>query len=86
VDFLSRLLTREPPSRDTAKRRLQLVLVHDRQPLSPGLLQTIRDDIVVTISKHIEVDKENAQLTLSQAAGRHRLIVDIPLRGRERRP
>ena len=84
MDFLNKLLTREPRSKDIAKQRLQLVLVHDRQPLSPGLLQTIKEDIVTAISKHIDVDKDNAQLTLSQAAGRHRLIVDVPIHGRER--
>ena len=85
MGFVSKLLTREPRSKDIARQRLQLVLVRDRQSLSPGLMQTIRDEILLAISRHVEVDKENAKLTLSQSAGHHRLIADIPLRGRGRR-
>jgi cell division topological specificity factor len=85
MGFVSRLLTRELRSKDIARQRLQLVLVRDRQCLSPGLMQTIRDDIIVAISKHLEVDKDNAQLTLSQSAGHQRLIVDVPLQSRGRR-
>lgn len=85
MGFVSKLLTREPRSRDIARQRLQLVLVRDRQSLSPGLMQTIRDEIILAISKHLEVDEDNAKLTLSQSAGHHRLIADIPLQGRGRR-
>lgn len=85
MGFVSRLLTREPRSKDIARQRLQLVLVRDRQSLSPGLMQTIRDEIILAISKHLEVDEDNAKLTLSQSAGHHRLIADIPLQGRGRR-
>jgi cell division topological specificity factor len=85
MGFVSKLLTREPRSKDIARQRLQLVLVRDRQSLSPGLMQTIRDEIILAISKHLEVDEDNAKLTLSQSAGHHRLIADIPLQGRGRR-
>ncbi|HUV73645.1 MAG TPA: cell division topological specificity factor MinE [Anaerolineae bacterium] len=85
MGFVSKLLTREPRSKDIARQRLQLVLVRDRQSLSPGLMQTIRDEIILAISKHLEVDEDNTKLTLSQSAGHHRLIVDIPLQGRARR-
>ncbi len=84
MGFLDKLLVREPPSKDVAKRRLRLVLVHDRQPLSPGLLQTIKEEIVVAISKHVEVDKENAQLTLAEGVGHLKLIADIPILSRGR--
>ncbi len=85
MGFVSRLLTREPRSKDIARQRLQLVLVRDRQSLSPGLMQTIKDDILLAISKHLEVDKDDAKLTLSQSAGHHRLTVEVPLQIRRRR-
>jgi cell division topological specificity factor len=85
VGFLNRLLTREPASKDIAKKRLQLVIVHDRQPLSPGLVQTMKNDIILAISKYVEVDEENAQLTISQSTGRHRIVADIPVQGPARR-
>jgi cell division topological specificity factor len=85
VGFLDRLLTKEPVSKDIAKKRLQLVILHDRQPLSPGLVQTMKSDIIVAISKYIEVDEDNAQITISQGAGHHRIIADIPLQSPRRR-
>ena len=85
MGFLNRLLAREPASKDIAKQRLQLVIVHDRQPLSPGLVQTMKNDVILAISKYVEVDEENAQLTISQSTGRHRIVADIPVQGSERR-
>jgi cell division topological specificity factor len=40
--FLDRLLGRKP-SASSAKERLQLVLIHDRSNLSPGVLEDLRD-------------------------------------------
>lgn len=85
MGFLDRLLTREPASKDIAKRRLQLVILHDRLPLSPGLVQTMRNDIIVAISKYVEVDEDAARVTISQDAGHHRIIADIPVQGPGRR-
>jgi len=85
VGFLDRLFKREPPSKEIAKERLQLVLVHDRQPLSPKLLQTIRDDIIVVISKHVDIDPENTKTRLTRGRGRQKLIADIPIRSPRRR-
>ena len=47
---------KEPASRDVAKQRLQLVLVHDRANISPGLLETLKDEIIDVISKRVEID------------------------------
>lgn len=85
MGFLGRVLRRQPSSREIAKERLQLVLVHDRQPLSPELLQMIKDDIIVVISKHVDIDRENTQVTLSRGRGYQKLIADMPIRNPRRR-
>lgn len=85
MGFLDRLFNREPASKEIAKERLQLVLVHDRQPLSPKLLQTIKDDIIVVISKHVDIDRENTKIKLTRGRGRQKLIADIPIRSPRRR-
>ena len=38
-------------SASSAKERLQLVLVHDRTDLSPGQLESLKDDLIKAISK-----------------------------------
>lgn len=85
MGFLDALLKRQPPSRDIAKERLQLVLVHDRQPVSPDLLRTIKDEIVVAIEKHVDIDRENTEVKLSRGKGYQKLVADIPIRSPRKR-
>lgn len=85
MGFLDRLSKREPTSKEIAKERLQLVLVHDRQPLSPELLRMIKDEIIVVISKHVDIDREHTEVTLSRGRGYQKLIADIPFRNPRRR-
>jgi len=70
---------RRPSSRDIAKERLQLVLAYDRIKISPELLQTLKNELITVISKHVEIDHEGVEVTFSQGKRRSRLIADIPL-------
>ncbi len=47
----------QPSSREAAKQRLQLVLVHDRNQIEPGMLELIKDEIIAVISKHLDIDR-----------------------------
>jgi len=76
---------REPTSRDVAKQRLQLVLVHDRANISPGLLETLKDEIIAVISKHVEIDRRGVQITFTQSRSESKLVADIPLLDGRRR-
>jgi cell division topological specificity factor len=80
MSFLRRLVGQgEPSSREVAKQRLQLVLVHDRANISPGLLATIKDEIINVISRYIEIDHDNVEVTFTQRGRESRLVADIPL-------
>ena len=75
-------------SGDIAKERLRLVLAHDRSDISPALLDTLKDEIVTVISRHVAIDVESVQVTFSQSARETRLVADIPLlprRGRRKK-
>ena len=86
MGFLDRLMGRgEPSSREVAKQRLQLVLVHDRANISPGLLAKIKDEIINVISRHIEIDRDNVQVNFTQQGRESRLVADIPVLGTRRR-
>jgi cell division topological specificity factor len=74
----------QPSSRETAKQRLQLVLVHDRNQIEPGMLERIKDDIIAVISKHVEIDPEHVEVTFSHGERENRLTADIPLMTRTR--
>ena len=72
-------------SANNAKERLQLVLIHDRTDLNPAELDALKDDLIDTISRHIEIDPESVSINIAQDGRSQRLVADIPLRNAERR-
>ncbi|HNK63652.1 MAG TPA: cell division topological specificity factor MinE [Anaerolineales bacterium] len=64
----------------SAKERLQLVLIHDRTDLTPAQMESLKDDLLKTISKYIEIDHETVQIGLERDGRSQRLVADIPLR------
>ena len=44
-------------SSQIAKDRLKMVLIHDRSDITPGMLETIKDEIIATIGERLEVDR-----------------------------
>jgi cell division topological specificity factor len=72
-------------SAESAKERLQLVLVHDRTDLTPGQLEALKDDLLKAISNYIEIDPEAVQIGLERDGRSQRLVADIPLRTVPRR-
>jgi len=90
MELVRRLLGRREPSSsgEIAKERLRLVLSHDRANISPALLDTLKDEIVTVISRHVAIDAEGVEVSFSQSARETRLVADIPLlarRGRSKR-
>jgi cell division topological specificity factor len=79
--ILNWLRGRERRSAQQAKERLQVVLVHDRAGLSPGRLEALKDDLISTISRHVDIDKRAVEVTLTRDRDRQRLLADVPLAG-----
>lgn len=71
-------------SREVAKERLQLVLIHDRTQISPQLLQTLKDEIIAVISKHVAIEQDAVDITFTQSRRESRLQADIPLKRQAR--
>ena len=67
-------------SATTAKERLQLVLIHDRTDIPPGVMEDLRDEIIEVISRHIDVDKRSVNIEIAQDGRKQRLLADIPLK------
>ncbi len=78
-------LSRKRRSASTAKERLQLLLIHDRTDLPPGVMEDLRDEIIDVISRHIDVDRDAVQLRVAQDGRKQRLLADIPLQTVKRR-
>lgn len=80
ANFLERLFgRREAPSAQTAKERLQFVLIHDRTDISPAVLEQLKDEIIAVISKHVDINRAGVEINLSQSQRENKLIANIPL-------
>ena len=78
--FLDRMLGRSSAkgSSNTAKQRLQFVLVHDRINLPPEQLQAMKVEILAVISKYVPVDSENVDIALQQRDRDSFIVAEIP--------
>jgi cell division topological specificity factor len=78
-------LFRRKKSANSAKERLQLVLIHDRTDLSPTELESLKDDLIATISRHIDIDPMAVRINMARDGREQRLVADIPLKSATRR-
>ena len=62
---LSRIFGRKNNSKDTAKDRLKLVLVHDRANVSPEFLKKIKDEIMQVLAKYMDVSDEGLDINVT---------------------
>uniref|UniRef100_A0A7C1F7W0 Cell division topological specificity factor n=1 Tax=Ammonifex degensii TaxID=42838 RepID=A0A7C1F7W0_9THEO len=80
LDFLLRLFRQSPASKEIAKERLRLVLVHDRANVSPELLKVLKDELVPVISRYMEIDEKGLEVTLDTSEDMVALVASIPVR------
>lgn len=84
-DFLSRLFGRETEaSKEVAKERLRLVLVHDRAGVSPQLLQALKADLIKVISNYMEIDESALEVSLDSSEHHVALVASIPVKRMKR--
>ena len=85
MDFFKLFTRKKEQSKNVAKERLKLVLVHDRSDLSPRFLEMIKSDIVKVISKYAEIDESEIEIKLTkmkkegQDSPVSALIANIPI-------
>src|SRR5512136_1607562 len=77
--IIDRIFGHTTKSADTAKERLQFVLAHDRSDITPETLSILKDEIVNVISRHVEIDREHVEVTITTAANISRLVANIPV-------
>lgn len=80
ASFLGRLFNRsEPSSREIAKERLQLVLVHDRSNLTPEQVEKMKDEILEVISHYVDFDRNLVNIHLANEDRDSILHAEIPI-------
>jgi cell division topological specificity factor len=79
MSWLNKLFGKKETSSNVAKQRLQMVLIHDRSDISPGVIEQIKDEIIEVIARRLSVDSDNVVINLTQTSNESRLVAEIPL-------
>ena len=79
-DLINKLLGRQASSADMARQRLQLVLAHDRSDLNPELLERMRREILEVVSRYVEIDLEEGDVSLATEDRVTALVANLPIR------
>ncbi|BDG16843.1 cell division topological specificity factor MinE [Thermus brockianus] len=67
-------------SKEKAKERLKLVLAYDRAKLSPGLVESLKRDLLEVLRRYFPAQEEGLQVALEERGEKMVLVADIPLR------
>lgn len=79
MDFLNRVFSKDTPSKDIAKERLKLILIHDRSNMSPQFLEMVKNDIIKVISDYAVVEEHEIEIKFEDV-GSPALVASIPIK------
>ena len=77
--------SRRKKSAGSAKDRLKLVLIHDRTDLTPGALESLKDELIELISRYVEIEPSSVSIKLAREGRSQRLVAEIPMRSKKDR-
>jgi cell division topological specificity factor len=63
---LGKIFGRSKSSKDVAKERLKLVLIHDRANVSPQFLEMLKSEIIKVITNYMDVDESALEIQLTK--------------------
>ncbi len=84
LDFLLKFFGSSENSKDRAKERLRLVLVHDRATMSPGVLESLRGELIEVISKYMDIDESGLDVSFDNSDDSVALVANIPIKQMKR--
>lgn len=79
--LLKRLMgQQEVKSKDDAKQRLQVLLIHDQVDLSPAQMEMLRKEILEVVGRYVEIDADQMEFRLDREDGGVALVSNLPVR------
>ena len=66
-------------SKEIARDRLKVVLIHDRANISPEVMKLLKYDIIRVISNYMEINKQDMEITLANDETSVALVANIPV-------
>lgn len=85
MDFLKIFGREDVSSKDIAKERLRLILVHDRANVSPKFLEMIKGQLINIISDYMEIEEDGMEIKLTRMNKDEKttvpaLVANIPIK------
>lgn len=83
---LSKIFGKSRTSKDVAKERLKLVLIHDRANVSPQFLEMVKGEIIKVITNYMDIDESALDIQLTRTKSEDgdgvvpALIANIPIK------
>lgn len=85
LDIIARFFGKDSiGSKDVARERLRLVLIHDRSLASPELINALKADLIQVIQKYMDIDVESLLVNLENDDDSVALVANIPIKGLKR--
>lgn len=85
LDIITRIFAKDNAnSKDVARERLRLVLVHDRASVSPDFINALKEDLIKVIREYLEIDEEALLVNLENEENSIALVANIPVKGVKR--
>jgi cell division topological specificity factor len=79
LGFLRRFLG-EKSSGQTACKRMQLILMHDRVDITPDIMEAIKNDIIKALSRYMEIDNRSIKVDLEQGKEFMALVSNVQIK------
>ncbi len=70
----------EKKSGEVAKKRMQIVLLHDRLSISPEVMEEIKNDILRVLSRYMEIDQKSIKVSLEKGDDYAALVSNVHVR------
>jgi cell division topological specificity factor len=79
-ELLKHLFYNSEGSRIEVKKRLKLILAHDRTSLNASILEKMRKEILVVVSKYVQLESEGIEFSMKIDNKITALIVNLPIK------
>ena len=67
----------EKASGQVARKRMQVVLMHDRLDLTPDVMESLKNDILAVLSRYMEIDDQTIRVDLEQGKENTALVSNV---------
>lgn len=78
--FLQRVLGGNQGSKNEAKQRLKVLLIHDQVDLTQAQMEKMREEVVAVIRKYVEIDDSGVDFKLDRGESGVELAASVPVR------